>query len=624
MPTDQTLNEPVQGHLQDPFNYPPLSTPTNQTPSGPVQGLEQDLHLPPGMTTYQTPVGPVVGFLRDPSNPPVVGPSGRMRRCTSCHRLEVQIKDPTALIKLDDGRYICQDCLPISLMESRQLRPFIRQVHSFFDEYLKFPVNKDIPVFFAQENQRNKYRPEIHEGFTTLGVCLCSFSEDTINIVKRCERRGDEIVAVTKRKEIKELAIFLLHGFPKEVLGTTLAHEMVHAWIWLQGWTFSLKSEVEEGICEAVAYKWIKYTAGDYDYDPSYSEKDVRFIKVVMDHHKRLIKKAEVGSCGAEFWKAKRAIKKYGLEGTEDKDEEIKSSWLDEAIQIYEEAIKVVPSATMFTLYMRFLRDIIGHRSGETQSSGRFSNSDSTVDPISHALMVYERAESLGCITEDLDCQHISFFMELGRLEEARKLAEKLRSGKLADSVDVWVLRLSVEMRCVTNRSVELLKTVFTRMAVSKAERLWILALKFFSNQRHYFDKLVELSVVSLAKDGGSDDGFSLSFAIVNIVLQKDGIKSGRAMYKRFLALPHPGRAIYKSCIDLELNRTSAGDRDGLAGARKSYESGLATDDQDVSLWQSYYSLEIKMGTSETANAVYWHAWKSLKDNVSLLSFPYL
>lgn len=59
-------------------------------------------------------------------------------------------------------------------------------------------------------------------------------------------------------------------------------------------------------------------------------------------------------------------------------------------------------------------------------------------------------------------------------------------------------------------------------------------ALKFFSNQRHYCDKLVELSLVSLAKDGGSDDGFSLSSAIVNVVLQKDGIKSARDMYKRF------------------------------------------------------------------------------------------
>lgn len=61
-------------------------------------------------------------------------------------------------------------------------------------------------------------------------------------------------------------------------------------------------------------------------------------------------------------------------------------------------------------------------------------------------------------------------------------------------------------------------------------------ALKF-SNQRHDFDELVELSLVSLAKDGGSDDGFSLSSAIVNAVLQKDGIKSARDMYKRFFSL---------------------------------------------------------------------------------------
>lgn len=44
----------------------------------------------------------------------------------------------------------------------------------------------------------------------------------------------------------------------------------------------------------------------------------------------------------------------------------------------------------------------------------------------------------------------------------------------------------------------------------------------------------MELSLVSLAKDGGSDDGFSLSSAIVNVVLQKDGIKRARDMYKRF------------------------------------------------------------------------------------------
>ncbi|PSS04694.1 U3 small nucleolar RNA-associated protein [Actinidia chinensis var. chinensis] len=329
-----------------------------------------------------------------------------------------------------------------------------------------------------------------------------------------------------------------------------------------------------------------------------------------------------------EYWDW---LARHNFKSTLETGEEIMPFRLDKAIQVYEEAIKVLPSAMMFDLYISFLRDNITHKNVEAKSSGLFSTSDYTVDPISHVLMVCEKAESMGCITEDLACQHISFYLQLGRLEEARKLAEKLCSGKLSDAVDLWVLRLTIEMRCVTNRTgspskadllavFELLKSILTRTAVWKAERLWLSALKFFSNQRHYFDKLVELSLVSLTKDGGNDDGFSLSSAIVNFVLQKDGIQRARDMYKRYLALPHPGLAIYKSCIQLEANLASAGDRDCLLEARKLYESALATYDQDVSLWQNYYSMEIKMGTSETANAVYWRARKLLKDNAVLLS----
>lgn len=42
------------------------------------------------------------------------------------------------------------------------------------------------------------------------------------------------------------------------------------------------------------------------------------------------------------------------------------------------------------------------------------------------------------------------------------------------------------------------------------------------------------MSLGLLAKYGGSDDGFSLSSAIVKIFLQKDGIQSAREMYKRY------------------------------------------------------------------------------------------
>jgi len=156
-----------------------------------------------------------------------------------------------------------------------------------------------------------------------------------------------------------------------------------------------------------------------------------------------------------------------------------------------------------------------------------------------------------------------------------------------------------------------------------------IQALKFYANQRQYFDKLVEISVVTLVRDGGSENGFSLSSAIVSFVLQKDGIQQTRDIYKRyvqwdylrvlvtktffhrilclksinssigshcrFLALPHPGLALHRHCIDLETNLASIGDKDGLINARKLYESALATYDQNVSLWQDYYRMETKV-----------------------------
>ncbi|XP_028093978.1 U3 small nucleolar RNA-associated protein 6 homolog isoform X2 [Camellia sinensis] len=336
-----------------------------------------------------------------------------------------------------------------------------------------------------------------------------------------------------------------------------------------------------------------------------------------------------------EYWDWLARLETTDSKSTQKMGKEIMPCQLEKAIQVYEEAIKVLPSAIMFTLYTRFLKDAIVHKNEETQSSGVFSPDDHTKDPISCILMVYERAESMGCITEDLACQHVSFYLQLRRLEEARKLAEKLCNGKLSDAVDLWVLRLSIEMRCVTEKSsspskadvlpvFELLKNVLKEMIVRKAESLWIMALKFFSNQRYYFDKLVEISLVSLAKDGGSDDGFSLSSAIVNFVLQKDGIQCARDTYKRFLALPRPGLALYKNCIELETNLASAGDRDCLLEVRKLYESVLATYEQDVSLWKSYYSMETKMGTSETANAVYWRAQKLLKDKVAHLSSAFL
>ncbi|KAL3820725.1 hypothetical protein ACJIZ3_006630 [Penstemon smallii] len=298
----------------------------------------------------------------------------------------------------------------------------------------------------------------------------------------------------------------------------------------------------------------------------------------------------------------------------------INAEQLGKAIQVYEDGLKFVPSAMMFDLYVKFLMDLINNENKDEES----------VDLVSHLQIVFEKAESLGCITEDLAGQHVSFILQLGKLDEATKLLEKMCSGNFSDSVHLWTSLISLKMKYTQNKSLppskadlisifELLKNILMKASISESDNLWLMGLKFFSNQRHYFDKLVETSLYVLAKDGGSDGSFSLSSIIVTYILQRDGVERAREMYKRFLALPHPGLAMYRSCIELELNLASTGVKTGLPNARKLYDSALATYDQDKSLWHDYHSMEVKMGTSETAAAVHWRARKALKNDVSFL-----
>ncbi|XP_022926883.1 U3 small nucleolar RNA-associated protein 6 homolog [Cucurbita moschata] len=319
-------------------------------------------------------------------------------------------------------------------------------------------------------------------------------------------------------------------------------------------------------------------------------------------------------------WLARLQYNPDDVQGMSDKKE---NSRIEKAVQVYEEGLEHVPSSAMFSLYVEFLMNIITSVK-EEQSSGL---SSCTMNTTSRLLMVYEKALTLGHITDDLACQYVSFYLQLGKLDEARKLAERLCSGKLSNSVKLWVLRVSTEIKSILKDSpspsdlksiFELTKEVLRDFPVSESGSLWLTVLKFFANQSHYFDQLVEISLLALAKSGGSEDGFSLSSAIVDFVLQKDGIQRTREVYKKFLGLPHPGLAIYRTCIQLESNLASAGDKNGLASARKLFESALATYGQDVSLWQEYYIMESKMGSSETAAAIRWRARKTLKDSTAL------
>lgn len=137
----------------------------------------------------------------------------------------------------------------------------------------------------------------------------------------------------------------------------------------------------------------------------------------------------------------------------------------------------------MFNLYAEFLMGVIispnDKESEISKSSVQFEAY------ISRLLTVYENAERMGCLTEDLACQHVSFYLQLGRVDEARNLAEKL-CIKYPDSISLWVLRASIEVKHVAKNSASpaksdfssiygLIKDVLAKASVQKAESLWLM-----------------------------------------------------------------------------------------------------------------------------------------------------
>jgi U3 small nucleolar RNA-associated protein 6 len=273
---------------------------------------------------------------------------------------------------------------------------------------------------------------------------------------------------------------------------------------------------------------------------------------------------------------------------------------MQKAIQVFEEGLQTVTSSSMFEIYINFLMEAIVQSNGDENEISSLSN-----PIISHIINVYQKADETGCLTEELADEYVSLYLKLEKTHEAQKLAEKLCSEKFAGSAKLWLSRVSIEIRSLSENSspskadfqtvFELLSNALRKVPISESESLWLMAFNFFAHQRTYLDKLVEMSILSATKSHGSDHVFSLASTVVKFVLETKGAHSARKIYKRFLALPGPSLVLYKGCIEIETNLISVGDKDGLSNARKLYDSAVASYGQDVELWKNYYSLETKV-----------------------------
>ncbi|KAL6995627.1 hypothetical protein U1Q18_005762 [Sarracenia purpurea var. burkii] len=183
-------------------------------------------------------------------------------RCCSCERMEPR---ETRYVALDDGRKLCLECLDSAVMDSNECQPLYLDIQEFY-ESLNMKVEQQVPLLLVERQALNEAmdgeKIGHHHMPETRGLCLSE--EQTVSTILRRPKIGagnrvmnmiTEPYKLIRRCEVT--AILILYGLPRLLTGSILAHEMMHAWLRLNGYR-TLSQDVEEGICQVLAHMWLE------------------------------------------------------------------------------------------------------------------------------------------------------------------------------------------------------------------------------------------------------------------------------------------------------------------------------------------------------------------------------
>ncbi|CAH2043100.1 unnamed protein product [Thlaspi arvense] len=135
-------------------------------------------------------------------------------KCCSCERLE---SCGTKYVMLADERWLCRQCMECAVMDTDECQPLHIEVQQMVTSVTKGPrmgPNKQLIIDTVTESHR---------------------------VSRKCE--------VT--------AILILYGLPRFLTGYILAHEMMHAWLRLNGYR-NLNMVLEEGLCQMLGHMWLE------------------------------------------------------------------------------------------------------------------------------------------------------------------------------------------------------------------------------------------------------------------------------------------------------------------------------------------------------------------------------
>ncbi|CAK9264299.1 unnamed protein product [Sphagnum jensenii] len=182
-------------------------------------------------------------------------------RCGSCDRIEPA---DVQYAQLGDGRNLCLECLDTAVLDTKACQPLYREILNFY-KTLGMRIDQEIPMLLVERSALNAAREGEKDGHAhtseTRGLCLSE--EQTIATVFGRKPRmpiGPANFFTEPLKLIRHCevtAILVLFGLTRLLTGSILAHELMHAWLRLDGGFPNLPNDVEEGICQVMSHIWL-------------------------------------------------------------------------------------------------------------------------------------------------------------------------------------------------------------------------------------------------------------------------------------------------------------------------------------------------------------------------------
>lgn len=183
--------------------------------------------------------------------------------CYVCKAYEPSIPGKEKFQSLSDGRKQCSECLSCGIYDSAEAAALYQQVLAFFVSHLNFRLPermRQVPILCVDASalqENNTHAGGCHTGTSVRGLTLSTYQ--TINYFTSGVRHVFAPTAL-QHTDRDVTAVLILYGMPRHLAMSVMAHEAMHVYIRLNSTIpLHLPSQVEEGICQLVAYLYLQF-----------------------------------------------------------------------------------------------------------------------------------------------------------------------------------------------------------------------------------------------------------------------------------------------------------------------------------------------------------------------------